>query len=147
MKVKNELDNTDEIFIGIGEKILNIILFWIRFRLSLAGRVAITKTLQISQIDYLGCFLTPSRAVLDDLQRSLDEFVLNSLPCVIAKRFGYLPPDKGELPVELIHVGTFLLALKCSWVKRAHENMIDNWRFSLKLLSPNLDLSHCIYQM
>jgi hypothetical protein len=32
MEVTNMLDNTDDIFIEIGEKILNLILFWSRFR-------------------------------------------------------------------------------------------------------------------
>jgi hypothetical protein len=47
MEVNNSLDNTDGIFIAIGEKILNLILFWSRFRLSLPGRIAILKTLLI----------------------------------------------------------------------------------------------------
>jgi hypothetical protein len=34
MEISNSLTNTDEIFVEIGEKILNIILFWSRCRLS-----------------------------------------------------------------------------------------------------------------
>jgi hypothetical protein len=30
---------------------------------------------------------------------------------------------------------------KCSWVKRAHDYTIDNWRLTLKTLSPNYDIS------
>jgi hypothetical protein len=34
MTINNDLDNFDNIFLDIGEKILNIILFWNRFRLT-----------------------------------------------------------------------------------------------------------------
>jgi hypothetical protein len=91
--ITNDLDNTDDIFIELGEKILNIILFWMRFRLSISGRIAIVKTLLIPQINYLGCILTPSRAVIDSIQSMLDDFALNNIPCAKSRR--YLPPDKG----------------------------------------------------
>jgi hypothetical protein len=77
MEVTNSLDNTDDIFIEIGEKILNLILFWSRFRLTLSGRIAIVKTLLIPQLNYVGCILTPSRLVIDNIQQMLDEFALN----------------------------------------------------------------------
>jgi hypothetical protein len=108
-----------------------------RFRLSISGRIAIVKTLLIPQINYLGCILTPSRTVLDGIQSMLDDFALNNIPCAKSRR--YLPPDKGGL--GLIHVGTFLMAQKCSWIKRAHANTIDTWRLNLKLLSPGFNIS------
>jgi hypothetical protein len=137
MEVTNSLDNVDDIFINLGEKILNIILFWIRFRLSLPGRIAILKTLLIPQLNYLGCFLTPSRIVIDNLQTMLDDFVLNGLR--ISKDRYYLPPNEGGL--GLIHIGTFLTAQKCSWVKRIHSNTIDNWRLRFRLASPTFNVT------
>ncbi len=41
----------------------------------------------------------------------------------------------------MIHIGTFLIAQKCSWVKRVHNNTIDNWRLRFRLASPNFDLT------
>jgi hypothetical protein len=137
MTINNDLDNVDDIFIEIGEKILNIILFWSRFRLTLCGRIAILKTLLIPQINYLGCILTPDHKVIDGLQALLDDFALNNIPCAASRR--YLPPEKGGL--GLIHIGTFLMAQKCSWVKQAHTNTIDNWRLQLKILSPGFNIS------
>jgi hypothetical protein len=137
MQINNNLDNTDEIFITLGEKILNLILFWNRFRLTLSGRIAILKTLLLPQINYLGCILTPSRYVIDGLQKMLDDFALDNIPCAVARR--YLPPGKGGL--GLIHIGTFLMAQKCAWVNRAHKNTIDNWRLKLRLLSPDSDIT------
>jgi hypothetical protein len=137
MEITNALDNTNDIFIDIGEKILNIILFWSRFRLSLCGRIAIIKTLIIPQLNYLGCILTPCRLVLDNIQDLIDDFALDGLR--INKARYYLPPCEGGL--GLIHVGTFLMAQKCSWVKRTHALTIDNWRLRLKLGCPNFDVS------
>jgi hypothetical protein len=137
MEVNNSLDNTDDIFISIGEKILNLILFWSRFRLSPPGRIAILKTLLIPQLNYLGCFLTPSRIVIDNLQSLLDDFVVNGLR--IGKDRYYIPPDQGGL--GLIHIGTFLIAQKCSWVKRVHLNTIDNWRLRFRLACPSFDVT------
>jgi hypothetical protein len=137
MEITSALDNTDDIFIDIGEKILNIILFWSRFRLSLCGRIAIIKTLIIPRLNYLGCILTPSRLVLDNIQDLIDDFALDGLR--INKARYYLPPCEGGL--GLIHVGTFLMAQKCSWVKRTQAFTIDNWRLRLKLGCPNFDVS------
>jgi hypothetical protein len=138
LTLNNELDNIDDTYMEIGEKILNLILFWSRFRLSLGGRIAILKTLLIPQINYyLGCFLTPGRDIIDGLQAMLDEFAIGNLTCAVNRR--YLPPEKGGL--GLIHLGTFLMAQKCSWIKRAHSNTIDNWRLSLKSISPANDIS------
>ncbi len=137
MEISNELDNVDDIFIQLGEKILNLILFWSRFRLSLSGRIAILKTLLIPQLNYLGCFLTPSRLVIDNLQSLLDDFALNGLR--IGKDRYYIPPDQGGL--GLIHLGTFLIAQKCSWVKRTHSNTIDNWRLRFRMACPNFDVT------
>jgi exonuclease III len=137
MEITSALDNTNDIFIDIREKILNIILFWSRFRLSLCGRIAIIKTLIIPQLNYLGCILTPCRLVLDNIQDLIDDFALDGLR--INKARYYLPPCEGGL--GLIHVGTFLMAQKCSWVKRTHAFTIDNWRLRLKLGCPNFDVS------
>jgi hypothetical protein len=121
----------------LAKKILYIILFWSRFRFSLCGRISIVKTLIIPQLNYLGCILTPSRLVLDNIQEMIDDFALNGLK--INKSRYYLPLVEGG--VGLIHIGTFLMAQKCSWIKRTHTNTIDNWRLRLRFGCPNFDVT------
>jgi hypothetical protein len=75
--------------------------------------------------------------VLDNIQELIDDFALDGLR--INKACYYLPPDEGGL--GLIHIGTFLMAQKCSWVKRTHSQTIDNWRLRLKLGCPNFDVT------
>jgi hypothetical protein len=65
MTITQNLDNIDDVFLEIGEKILKLIMFWNRFKLSLGGRITILKTLLIPQLNYLGCILSPSRHVID----------------------------------------------------------------------------------
>ncbi len=114
-----------------------MISFWDRFRLSLPGRISVIKNLLVPQINYLGCFLNPAPNVLVSIQDSLDTFALGGLQ--VSKERRYLPSEDGGL--GLFDLKTFLQAQKCSWVKRAEQKTIDNWRFDLKSKSSNWDLS------
>jgi hypothetical protein len=67
----------------------------------------------------------------------LDDFALGGIR--INKTRYYTPPSEGGL--GLIHVGTFLMAQKCSWVKRVHSNLIDNWRLRMTLKCPDNDIT------
>jgi hypothetical protein len=73
------LDTFDNAFTEIREKINRLILFWEPFRLSLPGRIAVLKTLLIPQLNYLGCFLTPSNEILTSIQDLMDRFVTKNI--------------------------------------------------------------------
>jgi hypothetical protein len=137
LDITNDIGSISDAFLKIRDKIVNIILFWERFRLSLTGRISIVKTLIIPQLNYLGCILTPDNDTLDQSQTLIDEFVLNGQN--MSKDRRYLPPEMGGLGIFNLH--DFLIAQKCSWVKRADNFVIDNWRLTLKMSAPNYDLS------
>jgi hypothetical protein len=137
MDITADFTNTDEIFQNIHTKIVNLVSFCDRFRLTLPGRISVLKNLLIPQINYLGCILSPSRGTLDRMQETLDAFALGPLTCAKDRR--YLPPEEGGL--GLFNLAIFLDAQRCSWIKRAHNKCIDNWRFDLKQLAPNRDIS------
>jgi hypothetical protein len=137
MNITRDLNNVDDIFIDIGEKILGLILFWSRFRLSLPGRISILKTLLVPELNYLGCILSPSNLVIKNIQEMLDDFALGGIR--MNKSRYYTPPSEGGL--GLIHVGTFLMAQKCSWIKRVHSNLIDNWRLHITFKCPDNDIT------
>jgi hypothetical protein len=65
----------DDIFEKILQKITNLVSFWERFKLSIPGRITIAKTFLVSQLNYVGCFLSPSDGMIDRLQRVLDNFI------------------------------------------------------------------------
>jgi hypothetical protein len=50
----------------------------------------------------------------------------------------YLSPELGG--AGLINIRDFLIAQKCSWIKRAAANVIDNWRLSLAIAAPEGDI-------
>ncbi len=123
-------------FRSLIEKISNTIALWERFHLTLPGRIAVLKTLLIPQLNYLGCFLTPEEDLLDTLQGIMDSFVLKGQ--AISKDRHYLPPEQGG--TGLFRLTDFLIAQKCSWVKRAYVNQNDNWRLALIGASPEGNL-------
>ena len=112
MPVQKTLENTDAIFNAIKEKILKIIRMWELYRLTLPGRIAIIKTLIMPQLNYLGSFLSPSNAKLEELQCLIDRFGVQTLR--VSKERLYLPCEKGGL--GLFRLSSFLSAQKCAWV-------------------------------
>jgi len=133
MNITKNFLNTDETFLEIHEKIRGKIAFWDRFRLSLPGRISVIKNLLIPLLNYLGCILTPSDAVLDGIQETLDNFAISGHQ--VSKDRRYLKPADGGL--GLFELKSFLTAQKCAWIKRSEKKTIDNWRFDLKKLSPD----------
>ncbi len=132
LDINNNLDNVEDIFMKIANKINNLIQFWNRFRLSLPGRIAILKTFLLPQINYIGCFLTPSDYMINGLQTLMDDLILGSLN--ISRDRRYLPPELGG--IGIVQVSTFLMAQQCSWIKRTFDGVIDNWRLDLTLATP-----------
>jgi len=134
--ITNKLDNTVAIFSQIKGKIENLINFWERFRLTLAGRITILKTCLISQLCYLGSFLPPPPDIIEDIQNLLNNFVKRNL--IIARDRLYLPTNEGGL--GCFDINTFLQAQTVSWFVRCHKQKIDNWRFDLTESAPDSNL-------
>jgi hypothetical protein len=108
-------------------KVRQLIGSWSRFNLSLPGRIAISKTMLISQLGYIGCIVTPTAAQLTTLQTLIDAYVKGNV--VIAADRLYLKPTDGGL--GLIKLSHYFAALQCSWVKRCSVNINDQWRWTL----------------
>jgi len=132
VKISNKLDNIPAIFMDIKNKIINLIAFWERFRLSLPGRLTIAKTYLISQLCYLGSFLPVPEDIRGEIQNLIDRFVKKNLR--VSQERLYLPPSEGGLGA--INLDTFLTAQCCTWVQRAFKYCIDNWRYDLKSSCP-----------
>jgi len=100
LAIDNNLSCISNYFDGVITKIQNIIEYWERFYLSLAGRISVCKTFMLSQIGYIGSILTPTANQLKRLQELLDKFCLNNLRT--AKKKLYLPPAQGGLGLVII---------------------------------------------
>jgi hypothetical protein len=116
---------------GLFEKSLNKITqsivretnFWLRFTLSLPGRIAIAKAMLYSQLNYLGCFLPVGEDCLLQWSEMIERYVMG--PLNIAKSRRYLTWEEGGLGLFVIKI--YLGDQKCNWIKRA-RNLDDYWK-------------------
>ena len=109
-------------------KIHQLIGCWSRFNLSIKGRIAISKTLLISQVTYLGPILSPVTVTISEIQECIDNFVIRGMPIAADRK--YTQPKNGGL--GLIKISDLFDSLKCSWFKRLIcDGINDNWRFSM----------------
>jgi hypothetical protein len=124
------------------DKIKNIIRFWTRFRLSLIGRINVAKTLLISQLNYYVSVIPVNNMIIDEISTIINNFIKGKLK--IGKELFSLDVNKGG--IGFFDLKNFIFSLQSSWVKRAHNNSIDNWRLTInrategnvELLAPEL---------
>jgi hypothetical protein len=108
---------------------------WSRFRLTLPGRIAIAKSLLLSQVTYPGTVLDPSPQQLVEINRIIEDFVTYKV--VISKERIYAPVSKGGL--GMINIESFLAAQKCAWIRRCVSKINDVWRWDfLRLVNYSL---------
>jgi hypothetical protein len=104
-------------------KLISIRNFWTRFNLSLPGRIAVAKTLMLSQLGYMGCILDPEPAQMDTIGTIIYTFIKGKLN--VAKNRITIPVEYGGLGMIDLH--EYLTALRCTWVKRAALRQEDLW--------------------
>lgn len=100
--------------------------FWLRFRLSLPGRIAVSKSMLYSQLNYTGSFLPFSPAQIGEMSLIIETFVKGNLN--IAKKRIFTTVKMGGL--GLCNVQDFLNAQKCSWFRLA-LGMDEDWKTQL----------------
>ena len=91
--INSDADNQKNIFEKFFIKIVNLIAFWDRFKLTLPGRILVTKMYMISQINYVGSFLEPDEEWLFRTQETIDHFAIGTLKISQYRR--YCPPEGG----------------------------------------------------
>jgi hypothetical protein len=114
------MGNFDTILSNIRKKIT----FWERFCLSLPGRICVIKSLLISPLSHLGSFMMPSKPLLNNIQKALDNFAKGKLNISVSKIT--ISVEAGGL--GLFNVEEFLMSQQCCWVFRAKNSCRDNWR-------------------
>jgi hypothetical protein len=137
LTINNTASNLNQYFDDKIGKVRSLIGKWGRYNLSMTGRIAISKTMLVSQIGYIGCIITPSYQQLKTLQDMIDSYVTQGT--VIAKDRLYTKPKEGGL--GLINLSDYVTALQCSWVKRCTVKINDSWRWRLaSACNFNLDM-------
>jgi hypothetical protein len=127
MTIDSKVEKLHDNFKKTKEKMQKVVNFWARFNLSFKGRVAIAKCFLLSQINYLGCIVTPKEEDLIWMQNLMDSFCTG--PLRISKEKLYVPANQGGL--GLINISAALVAQQTCWFKRAAKSTRDNWRYDL----------------
>jgi len=130
-EISNDLTTLQQHFDTAAQKIVKIIAFWSRFRLSMPGRIAIAKTFLYSQVAYYGAVLLPSKEQTKTLNNLIFRYVSGTRPIATDKLI--LPVSKGGL--GLFDCSEYCKALHCSLVKYANNFPIDNWSYDLMKVS------------
>jgi hypothetical protein len=123
VEICRTLDNIENIFSSLRNKIINISAYWERFRLSLPGRITVAKTFLIAQLNYAACWLKPSDGMIESIQLIIDNFIKG--PLNISRDRLYQEPNLGG--VGALNLKTFFQAQRCAWIARAWSNCCDNW--------------------
>jgi hypothetical protein len=79
MVINRDLSALTETFEEVYTKIVRMVEYWDRFKLTLAGRISVCKTFMLSQIGYLGSIITPTPAQFKKIQDALDNFCLGKM--------------------------------------------------------------------
>ncbi len=88
VKINNRASNLESNFDPIGAKIRQLIGSWERYNLSLPGKIAVAKTMLLSQIGYLGCIITPSPEQIENMQSMINGFVKKGIVIAADRLFG-----------------------------------------------------------
>ena len=112
MEISADTSNFSDSAKKISEKIKKEINSWARFRLSLPGRIGVTKSLLFLQFNYLGAILPFTTEEIKDWASQIEKFVSGSLN--IAKNRIYLKVENGGL--GLVEIKKFLNYQCCTWI-------------------------------
>jgi hypothetical protein len=69
MEIDQSLMNLNGKFVGIHDSIKKTIGYWKRYNLTLPGRINVAKSLLVSLINYLGCFMMPEANTLNGIKK------------------------------------------------------------------------------
>jgi hypothetical protein len=125
--IDNKLTNLPTNFDTAIEKIVRIRNFWCRFRLSIAGRINIAKSLMLGQINYFGCVITPTTEQAHTIRTLISGFVAAGIN--VAQNRIFIDAEQNGL--QMIDPDQFLIAQQASWFKKINGLFIDNWRRKL----------------
>jgi hypothetical protein len=118
---------------NLNKKIVNITNYWKRYGLSMIGRITVYKSLILPHINFICSILSPPEEWFVSMESSLEKFVLGQ--DTFAKKRIYLPVTNGGL--GLVNIRSMVIAIQCTWIKKALISTNDMWKFELKIITNN----------
>jgi hypothetical protein len=135
-EIDNKAEQLEKNFDKCISKMRQIVGNWSQFRLTLLGRIAIAKSLLLSQVTFHGMVLDPTTVQLNEINQIIEGFV--TYKTVISKERIYLLVNRGGL--GMVNIESFLAAQKCAWLRHCFIKINDVWRWDL-LHTSNYSLS------
>jgi exonuclease III len=114
-QINNNMDIFRKNATGIINKLRSQSRIWVRYNLSLPGRLNICKSMFYSQLNYAGSIIPITGNEITEMENIIYNFASGNLR--ISKERVFLPVSQGGL--GLFNVKQFLDAQLCSWVRRA----------------------------
>ena len=116
IEIDNKLEKLNINFDKALAKAQNIISNWKARKLPINGRIIISKSLIVSQFNYVASILTPPTAMLSKMQALINNFIRGGDHHWISDDKLYAPIKSGGL--NCIELDSFFKGLKTNWIKR-----------------------------
>ena len=117
IKFDNELRNMNVNLTEAMTKVKTTLKSWKNRFLTPYGKITVIKTLILSKLTHLVLIIpTLTSGVLNEIEVYIYDFLWNSKPNQIAKKFAVLPEKNGG--INMISIPEFWKALKISWLRR-----------------------------
>ena len=101
------------------QKLCSILNIWSQRDLTPIGKIAIVKSLALSQLTYMFSILpNPSQEFMKKVEKALFKFIWNNKPDKVKREVLYSTKENGGL--KMTNIAHFSDALKIAWVKRYH---------------------------
>jgi hypothetical protein len=112
--IDNKSSNLERNWVECLRKIWGLIHYWSNFRLSITGRVMVTKTFLISQATFYMGIIPSDKKKLMEMEKAINGYVCGGLK--IAQDRIYNRVEQGGL--GLIKLEELDTAIKCGWINR-----------------------------
>ena len=107
-------------------KIEKVLKLWRMRNLSLAGKITVSKSLAISKIVYLAMMTPVPKPIVNDLCKLHKEFLWGISKPKIKHETLCNNYENGGL--KCINIGSKIISLQCSWIKKLYEENFHEWK-------------------
>ena len=126
IEIDNKLEKLNINFDKAYAKAQNIISNWKARKLPINGRIIISKSLVVSQFNYVASIIPPPPAMLKKMQDLLNNFIRGGNHHWVSDERLYAPTKLGGL--NCIELDSFFKSLQLNWIKRyIKDKFVDFW--------------------
>jgi hypothetical protein len=123
------------------EKLRIVLCKWYHRNMSIFGKIAIVKSIALSQLIYLASILPkPPKYLIDSINKHIYEFIWNKKPDKIKRVI--LSNNSSNLGANLTNFEAMCDSLKIAWVKRLLDDTNTGyWKHLMYQKLPNIDIN------